>query len=497
MPVDSVRADCAEMKTKWTRLRDCFGGRDTILKAGARYCPDLVALDAVANEAYRTRGNFYNAVKRTTEGMTGAIFQEPAEVEFPEKIKPYLDDITLTNVPFEMFAQSVGWEVMLVGRRGVLVDMPVVPATDNRPYCVAYAAEDIISWRTSRIGGDDTLSHLVLKETLEMPDEKDPFVIKTVCQYRVLQLVGQVCTVEVYQEKKTIQGTEYVSSGAPSTLLRRGVALDFIPFVFFNPTNNTPDLETPPLIDLADVNLGHWRNSVDFEYGLHLVALPTPWVAGAKNSDTGPLPIGPSRVWELDVQGQAGMLEFSGQGLAAIVTAMSEKKKQMATLGARLLEDSATVQETASAVRMRHAGDVATLRAIAGSVELGLTMVLQIVAWWAGTEALPADTEVSVELNKEYLNIKATSNDVMAALQALQAERISYETWWHILMTGGWGREGVSAEIEQEAIAQDVKNKPPPPPQPQPIASPELVPKPKSKTIRDANGNIKYQIQES
>jgi len=491
MPVDSTRTDYDEMRVKWSRLRDCFGGRDAILKAGVRYCPSLPAKDVAENQAYRERGNFYNAVKRTTEGMTGAIYQEPAEVEFPEAIKTYLDDITLTNIPFEMFSQAVGKEIMLVGRYGILTDMPPEPVTDGRPYCVGYCAEDIINWRTTRIGGDDMLYHLVLRERKETPDPKDPFVCLTVTQYRVLRLEAGIATVELYQEQEKTGGDrEWISLGR-TTLVRRGIALNFIPFVFICPSNVTPDLETPPLIDLADVNLGHWRNSVDYEYGLHLVALPTPWVAGAKNSSTEPLPIGPSKVWELDQGGHAGMLEFTGQGLASISTAMSEKKKQMATLGARLLEDSATVQETASAVRMRHAGDVANLRTIAGSIELGLSMVLQTVAWWTGTEDKPADTEASVELNKEYLNIKASSQDIQAALQSLQEHKISYATWYNILKTGGWTREGISPEDELKSIeaeiAEEKKNNPEP--------QPPVVP-PKKKTITGPDGAVKYQVTE-
>jgi len=471
MPVNTERKDFADMKVKWARLRDCIGGRDAILKAGVKYVPLLPAKDLVENEDYRRRGSFYNATKRTVEGMMGSIFQEAPEVEFPEDMKPYLDDITLGNVPFEMFAQTTGNEVMLIGRFGVLVDMSSVPSIDNRPYCIGYLAEDIVNWKTSRLQGAEVLTMLVLRESIEQTVPTDPFISEVIEQYRELRLVDGKCIVQLWRPKSEKEKNVFVHHGTPVTLNRRGEALPFIPFVFICASNATSVLEEPPLIDLADVNLGHWRNSVDYEYGLHLVALPTPWVAGARASgaDSSPLPIGPSKVWELDIQGSAGMLEFSGEGLGALVTAMNEKKKQMATLGARLLEDSAIVPETASAVTMRHAGEHASLRTVAQSVELGFTLVLRIVAWWMGNEALPQDTEVGVELNKDYLNVKASPQDIQAALAALQAEEISYETWWNILVTGGWGREGIDADAEVEAIEkrrkEREKNKPKPPPQ--------------------------------
>lgn len=479
MPVNAPRKDYEAILPKWKRLRDCFKGRDAILKAGSEYVPDLPGQDVAGNAAYRQRGNFYNAVGRTVQGMNGAIFQEAPEVEMPETKKVLLDDITLTNVPFESFSTQVGSEVVLTGRYGVLVDMPVQPTVasgeeqraevDMRPYCVGYRAEDIVNWRTERRGGDEILTMVVLKEDVEEPNPSDPFTAKVVCQYRVVKMQGNICIRQLWRQKEGSEKEYEMREELP--LVRRGEALTFVPFVFMGALKPTPELEQPPLIDLADVNLGHWRNSVDHEYGLHLVALPTPWVAGAKGGEgQEPKKMGPSVVWELDVQGSAGMLEFAGAGLASIVSAMDEKKKQMATLGARLLEDAPTTAETAAAVKLRHGGEVASLRTVAQSLEQGFTQMLQMCTWWDSTEATPSEMEVEVELNKEYLNIRATPQEIQVALTALQAGEMSFETWYNLLQTGGWAREGVTAEDEQTAIKTrktDVT---------EPVIDPELSP---------------------
>lgn len=471
MPVNSARSDYTNVADKWQRLRDCFEGRDAILKAGIKYVPELPGADIKQNQAYRERGNFFNAVQRTVQGMVGAVFQEPPEVKFPKSLEDYLKDITLTNVPFEMFAVEAGNEIVLLGRYGVLVDMPAVDSTSNRPYACAYKAENIVNWKVERINGDQILTMVVLKEVAEVPDPKDEFVNKCVTQYRVLKLAEKKCVRQLYREKDD-GSKEFIPYEAEVTMVRRGVALDFIPFVFLGSIHATPDIDRPPLLDLADVNIGHWKNSVDHEHGLHLVALPTPWVSGVKGSgdSNAPLKIGPMNVWELEATGTAGMLEFSGAGLESLVVAMDEKKKQMATLGARLLEDTPQTQETASAVKMRHSGEHASLRTVAGAIELGFTMALQIVAWWAGTEATPKDTDVLVELNKEYLNIKASPEEVRVALTALQAGEISFETWWQILAEGGWAPEGVTFEDERKKIGEDEKLKP------EPIIDPTLSP---------------------
>lgn len=461
MPVQIARQDYQEVLPQWQRLRDCFKGRDAILKAGVKYVPLLTSTDAAGNIAYRQRGNFYNALGRTVGGMNGAIFQSAPTVEMPESMRDILDDITLSNVKFETFAGETGKEVFLTGRYGVLVDMPKQPEVapdveltdvEMRPYCVGYRAEQIINWRTERQGGDEVLTMVVLEERVEVKDEKDPFKNDAVCQFRVVLLRDGICIQQLWRARTGGIGDEYELYGDEVELMRRGDNLTFIPFVFIGALNLSPDLEQPPLLDLADVNLGHWRNSVDLEHGLHLVALPTPWVSGAKGRGDGAVDMGPGVRWELEVNGSAGMLEFTGQGLLAISNAMEEKKKQMASLGGRLLEDAPTTAETMGAVKLRHSGETASLRTVAQSLEQGLTHVLQFCLWWDGFDEVPSDVEASVELNKEYLNVRATPQEIQVALTSLQAGGISYETWYALLQTGGWAREGIDAAAERLAI---------------------------------------------
>lgn len=477
MPVNKPREDYDKILPKWQRLRDCSKGRDAVLEAGNKYVPELPGADTAQNKAYRERGNFYNALSRTVQGLNGAIFQEAPEVKIPETFKAILQDVTLTNVTFESFSTETGKEIFLTGRYGILVDMPVAPVgvapagsaqakniVDMRPYCVGYNAESIINWRTERRGGDNILTMVVLREKAELTPvaneagKTDLFSAPCVEQFRVVMLnpTGQ-CIVQLWRQvaaEKAAAGGSYEQIGEDQVLMRRGEALTFVPFVFLGALKPSPDLEQPPLIDLADVNLGHWRNSVDYEYGLHLVALPTPWVAGAKGTGDTKMKMGPSVVWDLEVQGSAGMLEFTGAGLGAIVVAMEEKKKQMATLGARLLEDAPTTAETASAVKLRHGGETASLKTVAQGLEQGLSQTLQIAVWWLGTNAKPSDTEVVVALNKEYLNIRATPQEIQTALTALQAGEMSFETWYALLASGGWAREGVDVEQEQKDIAK-------------------------------------------
>jgi hypothetical protein len=64
-----------------------------------------------------------------------------------------------------------------------------------------------------------------------------------------------------------------------------------------------------------------------------------------------------------------------------------------------------------------------------------------------------------------------------SALQALQADEISFETWYNILTTGGWGREGITPEQELIDIQKRIDAKKAREPKPEPTVIPPTKPK--------------------
>lgn len=451
MPVNSPSSYYESMLGKWTRCRDCFEGSDAVKAKDTAYLPALdshVGADGTAQyAAYKKRALFFNATGRTVKGLAGAVFQKDISVTAPPRIEDHLGDVTLAGDPLEQFAAEIMHEDLAVGRYGILLDMASEDAPEKRCYWVWYRAEDIISVRRERRGGDEILTRVVLSETVEESDEDDPFVTKAVPQHRVLELLDGIYTQTIWREESENSGVWVVTETVEP--MRRGIKLDFIPFVL------SAD-KKPPLVDLVDVNLSHYMSSADHKHGLHMVALPTPWVAGMMGSGDGEdQPIGPSNVWLLEKEGRAGMLEFTGAGLAAIRQDMQDMQAMMATLGARLLEEQARANETATAVQMRHAGEHATLRAEAGAVEADLTLALQIHGWWMGTEAKPSDVDASVELNKDFMAVQMGPEMLKAWIMALQADEVSFDTFWFNLERGELAMPGRTAEEEQAAIARE------------------------------------------
>lgn len=446
------------LQLQWERCRDCTRGSDAVKEKGVKYLPMLDSHNQKPLKylEYKLRALFYNAAGRTVEGLAGGIFQKaPAVEEISGPAEEHIKDITLTGEPLDLFALKATKEYLTTGRYGILVDLSSEEAVTPRPYWVGYSAEDIVNWRFKKMGGDQELVLVVLRERADKLDPNDEFTFKPAVQYRVLRLSDEgIYSQQVYKAQAAQPGSSEIKFEADGPAIipeRRGQALDFIPFALPWAVN------APPLLDLVDVNLAHYRGSADLKHGLHFTALPTPWVSGQQGDPSKPLQIGSGTAWSLDKDGKAGMLEFTGKGLGAIRIDLQDMQRMMATLGARLLEEAPHYAETALSVSMRHGSDYATLRTLAQVVEQQISWALKVHVWWLGTEALVTDIKSKLELNKIFFDQQVTADELRALLLALQSNSISYKTFYARLSATGWMREGIDSEEE----LKDIKTQPP------------------------------------
>lgn len=447
MPVTTPHPQYLHYQPDWQKCRDAADGDRAIKNRGELYLPKLSEQDNPEYDAYRKRAVWYGATGRTVQGLAGSVFRKPPTVEVPEGMAPHLRDITMTGVSLESFCKTMMAEILKVGRYGVLVDMGKDAEAVARPYWVGYRAEQIVNWATKQVAGDTVLTMVVLQEEHIEIDPQDPFSYVTHPQYRVLLIRDGRYVVEIWRQTDR----EKEAWGVADTLtpLMRGEPLTFIPFCFVGPTHMTPDIDKPPLLDLVEVNLAHYRNSADHEHGIHYTALPTPWVAGFPTDRV--LRVGPSVAWvSNDPNANAGMLEFTGDGLGTLERAMDRKERQMAILGARLLEEDKRAVEAAESRRIRGAGEQSALASMAGT---GEAVTLTLLRWhlqWIGGQ--PDDVEA--EFNKDFYEARMDPTEMAELMKAWQSGAISHATLYWNLQRGEITRPGITLEDEQEEIEQ-------------------------------------------
>ena len=370
------------VQDEYQTIRDCFNGSKAIKAAGERYLPRLGAQDPKDYENYKYRALFFPITSKTVSTLIGFATLRDPEVEYVEQLKPYFTD-GVGSFQFTEFYIRCLQEIILMGRIGTLIDAPMTGA--RQPTLLSYDAEHIINWS---VFDDGTVEWVLLREIVNVPHPDKRFASKQVTQYRWCGLSGGMYTVEILNDNLEVQSRMIpLFSGQP---------LSYVPFSCTGTSGVHMQVDRPPMLDIATINVSHYLTSADLEWGRHFVGLPTPVVTGADASTV--LKIGGTSAWILPNEGSdAKYLEFLGQGLGSLENALKEKIGLMASMSARLVDSSSKGSEAAETVRLRYLSETASLKQLVSSTQTGLTMTYTTLASMLST---PAPT---VKLPKDFL----------------------------------------------------------------------------------------------
>ncbi|MGF7160258.1 hypothetical protein FHS85_001881 [Rhodoligotrophos appendicifer] len=404
----------------WKSIRDAYLGEIEVKRKGTNYLPRLDNMTTSEYAAYLDRTAFYNMVARTANGMVGRLFQRPPKTEgVPSRLS--LNDVTLNGQSVDALAREIAQEVVLTGRVGVMLDVDT--ERDSIGYFNVYSAENILDWRTERVGGKIQLTYVVLREIETNADRLQMQRYRTV--YRVLSLDKEADGSRVYRSylhRNENLGTE---ADEVSTALNRGTPLDYIPFKFFGPNNNDPGIDKPPILDIVTLNYAHYKASAHLEHGRFYTASPVYYVPVGPGSDSSSTSytLGPSVVWEVDTESSPGILEFNGSGLMYLENSLKEKEAMVAALGGKLagIQPAAASDSDASA-KVKSAGEHSTLIGIAESIETGLTDLLQ---WWAHWQDVYDPSGITFTLTRAFgFDFDAAGAREWRAIHAMYSDKI-------------------------------------------------------------------------
>lgn len=456
MSVKYQHPDYTNMLNKWERCIDVCKGQDAIHNGGTKYLAQLKDQDLVEYENYRDRTPFYNATWRTVVGLQGMLFRKPPKVEVKPNILPMLDNITLSGTSLHIFALEVAEECLKLGRVGILVDFPIVDpnataadaiAENYRPSMKMYSALSIINWKTTNIKNSTVLSMVVIKEAVDI--NKDEFENSEQIQYRVLDLTTlnnegvlklvyrvRVFTVETRLEMGQTIETDILHS---TTFPRiNGKLLENIPFQFIGVDDVSWKIDEPPLIDLVDMNISHYKTNADYEHGCHFTGLPTPVISGyiPENEGEGQTKfyIGSMTAWVFPrPDAKATYLEFTGQGLKSLKDNLDKKEGHMAILGAKMLEVQVRGVESANTAAIHRGGEQSMLSSVAQSISIGIEKALKVFCQFAGMDNIDS---VKFELNRDFFPVPMDALTLTAIIAGWQNGAYSYDTMFANLKKG-------------------------------------------------------------
>lgn len=472
MAVWDTHPEYRKQAPKWKRARDAVAGSDAVKGAGAAYLPMLKDQDEDDYKSYLMRATWFGASAMVVSGLKGMIFRMPTRRVLPDAILSYLDDIDLKGTPISVFEEEYVEEILTVGRVGTLVDHPVwidtsgvavtkaiAEAANLRPTLQLYRTERILNWDHRRIANKWELCMVVLEEYHTEKVSEFKSTVET--RWRVLDLdINNEYRQRMFRkrtEKEAAEGKpEEIQVGSDVYPMMDNKRLNYIPFYAADEDDVDICPGEPPLIDLIDLNLAHFRVSADYEHGCHFTGLPTPVISGyspEQNEDgTAPakLYVGSSHAWVFpDPQATATYLEFHGTGLAALEKNLDRKEAQMATIGARMLtpENNGKTPTGATTTVVNRTGESSRLASISQAASLSFTRALKTFCEWSQAPS----KEVVIKLNKDFLPIIVDSNALNALVAAVAAKALPFEDFWNMLQRGDIAPQDKDAE---QAIAQ-------------------------------------------
>ena len=461
MPVDQKHPDYPTATTRWARARDVVDGEDKVKAKGETYLPKLSGQDDKEFQRYLSRANLFNGTGRTLDGLSGLAFRKPPVVAVPSAMKGWLDDIDLAGTPLVDFIKGAFDDELMTCHGGILAEYPKaevrertaeeIAALGLRPYLTFWPAESIWDWREGRIGNRTTTVFLKLYAITFEPDPSDPWAQVKVEWLRIFRLTaeeGVTCEIQTKAEK-AVNGhtTAWAPRGDKFPIVIGGKTATEIPFVFLGDGK----IKKGALDDLVCVNLAHYRNSADYENGLHRTGVPTPVFIGDFVSESGEdvteVHLGSDEGIHLGAGGDSKFLEYTGQGLSENRAAMVAKENQMAILGARILASDTKGVEAAETAEIHRAGESSVLASIASSVARAMKKALEFARDFASISG-----DISVQLNTEYLPAQVSPQEIAELLKAVQSGDLPRVAFLDRLKVGGL----LPDDADTEAMDKDL-----------------------------------------
>jgi hypothetical protein len=450
-------------------MRDAIAGDRIVKEKNTLYLPKRSGFNQMSDAGreeyahYLLRAQFPRVVAPTIRGMLGVIHRRAADVKVPKVLEPIFEKATPDGAPLETLHKRITYELLSTGRYTLFVDAPS-EGDDDFPYIAGYDAEHLINW--SRFN-----DFFVFDES---SIARDGFVWTPYNKYRVLKYEADPADVlanvdnpdYVPQKRYTVtvfdRTTDEAQAVQVEPTIRGGKAWDEIPCVVIGSTDVRVDIDEIPLLGVAQAAYAGYRLDADYRYQLFMSGQETLVMTNAEGKDI-PKAVGAGVILTLPEQSDCKYVGPSGKGIEMHRTAIQDEKDNAASAGVKLFDAKEKAAESGDALRIRFAGQTASLTSIAISSAQGLEKALKFAAKMVGADP----DQVQVRPNLSFVESVMTGQDALNMMQLWQGHAISKETLYEALQKGEIASTERTFEDEQALIEDEM-----PPPGQMPVNVP-------------------------
>ena len=407
-----------EFLPEWELIDDCVDGERKVKKKRQKYLPhpstDHLNDDPASERynAYLGRAAFLNATGRTLSGLLGIAFNKSPKIELKGAISCIESDADGEGQPLSQLIRDALNQNLKRGRAGVLTDYTgsgvQTEETKGRPVLRLFSAKEIINWRVTSGKTSLVVVHYVEPEE----SEEDFKVVMTDCWIELRLIGGNACSKRWRKTNNGLESEEYVELKDA-----QGTPLKELPWSWIGSANNDHTPDSPPLADIAYINIKHYQAEADIAEAAHTVGQPMVALTGLTDNWVNKhLPNG------FVVGSRKGILLPAGgdfkfgqpEDRNIIITVAERREKQMAMLGAKLVERN-TSARTATQAGDEAQTDNSVLSLCAGNVEQAINRALSFAVLFAG------GGDGKVELSKKYDISQLDSQGITALMAAVNS----------------------------------------------------------------------------
>lgn len=447
--IDTPHPAAKDMHEAIRLPRTLMGKTAAMREAGEMYLPREPAESLEAYKDRLKRSVLFNGFGKTVEDMRGRVFSKEVILneDVPSQIVEWAENIDLAGRNFTVFAAHVFDQALVDGVAYILADTPAATgedatlATQGRPYLVQVKAEDLIGWtHVPGPEGEPVLTSLRFYETVE--EQVDAYHSRVIKQIRVLLPLSY----EIWRRVKNNGREEWTlyASGARD--------LEAIPLaiVYLNRTGFMTG--SPPLQDLADLNVAHWQSASDQRQILHSARVPI--LFGSGFPEDIPIVISASMMTRAsDPAAKLAWVEHSGASITAGRDDLKDLEMRMQAMGLQLLVDQSG--RTATGESRDDAKENSRLAQFVDALKDGLEMALGWMAVLGGIGADPMMAGGSITLNKDFGIDAAGIEDIRGINELYKGGLLSQETALYELKRRGFLADDVDVDEELDALADE------------------------------------------
>lgn len=444
-------------------VRDCWAGNTRIHDKSTTYLPQNPGEDPQNYRVRLQRAVFFNVFRNTIEGLVGYVFRADPKLgdDVPAPIVALWENIDNAGTHGDVWLRERMTDSMTAGHGAIFVEYPKTDGQQTagqeqrgeaRPYWLPVLKENMLNWRTVVEDGRTLLRQLVLRECTWV--EEGEFGMKEQTRYRVLYRERTAAGVEVGFRLLEINDRKQVVE------VGRGdyPTLKEIPVAEIRTAGSKSLFESdPPFLDLAYLNLAHYRQWSDYDTSIHKTCVPIYWEAGVDMTevpqDGSPAPkliLGPSSARRsTNPAFKVGYASHDGAALGSCKASLDDLKQDMAALGLAALASQKRVAETAQAKELDKGATDSALavnaRGLADATERALQFTAQLMGLPSGG---------SIEINRDYGEQGMDAAKMMA--WATLAEKLGVPVRFVLerLMDAGEIPEGTDLDqLEDEMLA--------------------------------------------